>query len=206
MRLNVSVTLIGLTGGIAAGKSTVAERFREHGAYVLDADQQARDVVAPGSPALEGIRARFGEDVVDADGRLDRAKLGSIVFAEEGARSDLEAITHPAIRDLTEERIAEIRQRDPDAVVVYDVPLLVEANVQLPFAAVVVVHAAAAERLRRLVELRGMSREEAERRIGSQATDEERLAIADYVVDADGSLDATIRDADRVWRELTART
>ena len=206
MRLNVPVTLIGLTGGIAAGKSTVAERFREHGAYVLDADQQARDVVAPGSPALEGIRARFGEDVVDADGRLDRAKLGSIVFAEEGARSDLEAITHPAIRDLTEERIAEIRQRDPDAVVVYDVPLLVEANVQLPFAAVVVVHAAAAERLRRLVELRGMSREEAERRIGSQATDEERLAIADYVVDADGSLDATIRDADRVWRELTART
>ncbi|HIY65948.1 MAG TPA: dephospho-CoA kinase, long form [Candidatus Agrococcus pullicola] len=200
------MTLIGLTGGIAAGKSTVAERFREHGAYVLDADQQARDVVAPGSPALEGIRARFGEDVVDADGRLDRAKLGSIVFAEEGARSDLEAITHPAIRDLTEERIAEIRQRDPDAVVVYDVPLLVEANVQLPFAAVVVVHAAAAERLRRLVELRGMSREEAERRIGSQATDEERLAIADYVVDADGSLDATIRDADRVWRELTART
>lgn len=205
MRLNVPVTLIGLTGGIAAGKSTVAERFREHGAHILDADQQARDVVAPGSPALEQIRARFGDDVIDDHGGLNRTKLGSIVFTEDGARAELEGITHPAIRELTKDRIAEIRERDPGAVIVYDVPLLVEANVRLPFTAVVVVQAAAGERLRRLVELRGMSADEAKRRIESQATDEERLAVADYVVEADGTLEATIRNADHVWRKITAR-
>lgn len=202
IRLNGLVPLIGLTGGIAAGKSTVAGRWRELGAHVLDADQQARDVVAPGAPALENIRARFGDEVIAVDGSLDRAKLGGLVFAEHGARRDLEAITHPAIQQLTRDRIDAIQQSDPDAVIVYDVPLLVEANVTLPFDAVVVVHTPVAERRRRLIELRGISPEEADRRIASQASDEERLAVADHVIRADGTIDETLRATDRLWQQL----
>lgn len=204
MGLNSSVPLIGLTGGIAAGKSTVAARWRELGALVLDADQQARDVVAPGAPALQQIRERFGDDIVDEHGALVRARLGEIVFADDDARRALEAITHPAIQQLTRERIAAAFENDPDAVVVYDVPLLVEAKVALPFDSIVVVHAPVAERKRRLVEIRGISAAEADRRIASQASDEERLAVADHVIDSGDTEAHTVREADRVWALLTA--
>lgn len=196
--------LIGLTGGIAAGKSTVAARLAEHGAVVIDADRVAREVVEPGEPALASIAARFGDGVV-VDGALDRAALGAIVFADPDARRDLERITHPAIQARVAERIAA-HADDPDAVVVYDVPLLVEARVPHAFDAIVVAHAPAEQRIARLVELRGVAREEAERRVGSQASDDERLAVATRVVDTSGTMDETIAQVDALWRAIEEGT
>jgi dephospho-CoA kinase len=198
------VRIIGLTGGIAAGKSTVSRRFAEHGAVVVDADQLARDAVAPGSPGLAAVRERFGPAVVTADGTLDRPALGAIVFADAAARKDLEGITHPEVWRLAQERFDAARAADPDALVVYDVPLLAEAAGSRPlrFDAVVVVDAPAAVRVERLVEHRGMTRQDAERRVAAQASDADRLALADHVVDATGSVADTIRSADEVWARL----
>lgn len=193
--------IIGLTGGIAAGKSTVSGRWAEHGAVVVDADRLARDAVAPGSRGLEQVAERFGPSVIAADGSLDRPALGTIVFSDPAARKDLEAITHPEVWRLAQAAFDAAEQADPDAVVVYDVPLLAEARGSRPlrFDAVVVVDAPAAVRIERLVQHRGMSRQEAERRVGAQASDADRLALADHVVDATGTLEDTIRSADRVW-------
>jgi dephospho-CoA kinase len=199
------VRIIGLTGGIAAGKSTVSRRWAGHGAVIVDADVLAREAVAPGSAGLGRVAERFGAGVIAADGSLDRAALGAIVFADADARADLNAITHPEVWRLAGERFAAAEAADPDAVVVYDVPLLAEASEGRPirFDAVVVVDAPAAERVERLVAHRGMDRAEAERRIGAQASDADRLALADHVVDATGSLDDTIRSADAVWAAIT---
>lgn len=194
--------LIGLTGGIAAGKSTVARRLAEHGAFHIDADQLAREAVAPGSPGLMRIRERFGGRVIGSDGALDRPKLGEIVFADAGALADLNAIVHPEVRSIAQRRIAEIVRRDPDAVVVYDVPLLVEAGVQLPWDLVVVAEAPAETRVERLVALRGMSREEALRRVANQASDEERRAVADVVIDTGGTESHTLEQVDALWRSI----
>jgi dephospho-CoA kinase len=198
------VYLIALTGGIASGKSTVARRLVELGAVLVDADALAREVVEPGMPALAAIEQRFGPSVLTPDGRLDRAALGAIVFADERSRLDLNAITHPAVWGLAKQRFADAEQRDPNAVVVYDVPLLVEASGDRPmrFDRVLVVQADRDERVRRLVELRGMSRPEAERRIDAQAGDAERLAVADDVIDANGAIEQTMRRTDDVWHAL----
>lgn len=194
--------LIGLTGGIAAGKSTVARRLAEHGAVHIDADQLAREAVAPGSPGLMRIRERFGGRVIGSDGALDRPKLGEIVFADARALADLNAIVHPEVRSIAQRRIAEIVRRDPDAVVVYDVPLLVEAGVQLPWDLVVVAEAPAETRVDRLVALRGMSREEALHRVANQAGDEERRAVADVVIDTGGTEGRTLDQVDALWRSI----
>jgi len=198
------VRIIGLTGGIAAGKSTVSRRWAEHGAVVVDADQLARQAVAPGSPGLARVAERFGAGVLTADGSLDRPALGSIVFADPQARKDLEGITHPEVWRLAQQAFDAAEAADPDAVVVYDVPLLAEARGSRPLAfdAVVVVDAPAAQRVERLVAHRGMPRDEAERRVAAQASDAERLALADHVVDATGTLDDTVRSADEVWRRI----
>ncbi|OII34669.1 dephospho-CoA kinase [Curtobacterium sp. MMLR14_010] len=200
--------IIGLTGGIAAGKSTVSGRWAEHGAVVVDADRLARDAVAPGSPGLEQVAERFGPSVIAADGSLDRPALGAVVFSDPAARKDLEAITHPEVWRLAQAAFDAAEQADPDAVVVYDVPLLAEARGTRPlrFDAVVVVDAPAAMRIERLVEHRGMSHEEAERRVGAQASDADRLALADHVVDATGTLEDTIRSADQVWSLVAPET
>lgn len=197
--------IIGLTGGIAAGKSTVSRRWAEHGAVVVDADRLARDAVAPGSPGLARVAERFGPSVLAADGSLDRAALGSIVFADADARRDLEAITHPEVWRLAQEAFDAAESDDPEALVVYDVPLLAEARGRRPIAfdAVVVVDAPAAQRVERLVAFRGATRDDAERRVAAQASDAERLALADHVVDATGTVDETIRSADDVWARLT---
>lgn len=199
--------LIGLTGGIASGKSVVARRLAEHGAVVIDADAVAREVVEPGEPALEQIRERFGDAVIAADGRLDRPALGAIVFADEASRLALNDITHPAVWRRTRQRMAEAERHDAEAVVVYDVPLLVEGKSarQHDFAAVVVVEASREERIRRMAELRGMSREDAVARISAQATDDERRAIADHVIDANGSLESTLAAVDALWPLISAR-
>ncbi|MFJ8893838.1 dephospho-CoA kinase [Leifsonia sp. NPDC102414] len=196
--------LIGLTGGIASGKSTIARRLAEHGAVVVDADRIAREVVEPGTPALTQIAETFGPGVIAADGSLNRPALGAIVFADEDARLKLNAITHPAVLATSTERFRAAGEADPDAVVVYDVPLLVESANEYPFDLVVVAHASAATRIRRLMELRGTDEEEARRRVGSQATDEERLAVADVVIDTDGTLEQTIAQTDALWDRLRA--
>lgn len=193
--------LVGLTGGIASGKSTIARRLAEHGAVHIDADLLAREVVEPGSRALGRIRERFGEAVIGAGGALDRARLGERVFADPAALAELNGIVHPEVRELARHRIAEAAARDPEAVVVYDVPLLVEAGVLLPWDLVVVADAPAETRVRRLVEVRGMSPAEAERRVASQADDAERRAVADVVIDTGGSEEHTLEQADALWRE-----
>ena len=199
--------LIGLTGGIASGKTVVARRLEELGATRVDADQLARDVVAAGTPGLAAIIERFGVGVIATDGTLDRAALGAVIFQDPDARLELNAITHPAIRELSSRLFAELADRDPDAVVVYDVPLLAEA-MRDPgyhrFDLVVVVDASTETRVGRLVELRGLSREEALHRLNSQATDSERLAIADVVIDSNGTLEETIEQADALWAGLAS--
>jgi len=199
--------LIGLTGGIASGKSTIARRLAEHGAVHIDADGLAREAVAPGTSGLARVRERFGERVMGADGSLNRPRLGELVFGDPAALADLNAIVHPEVRRLADERIAEAARLDPQAVVVYDVPLLVEAGLQLPWDLVVVAEAPAEVRVERLVELRGMSREEALRRIANQADDAERRAVADVVVDTGGTEQQTIEQVDRLWERVRgART
>ena len=199
--------LIGLTGGIASGKSAVAQRLASHGAVVIDADALAREVVEPGTPGLAAIAERFGDGLVTADGALDRPALGAIIFADAQARLDLNAITHPLVQQRARELMAAADARDPGAVVVYDVPLLLEASAQdgyHRFEKIVVVEAEPATRIRRLVELRGMSEADAARRIASQATDAERRAIADIVIDSNGTLDQTLAQADALWEQLRA--
>lgn len=203
----VRVYLIALTGGIASGKSAVAQRLAEHGAVHIDADRLAREVVEPGTEGLAAIAAEFGPEVLETDGSLNRAALGSLIFTDPEKRARLNAITHPLIRRLTNERIAAAAQADPAAVVVYDVPLLAEAGGD-PSAAydlIVVVHTATELRIKRMVELRGMRREEAMHRLNSQASDTERLAIADVVLDNNGSLEELLAQVDQLWPQLSAR-
>ena len=191
--------LIGLTGGIASGKSVVARRLAEHGAIVVDADQLAREVVEPGTPALAAIVQHFGAEVILTDGTLDRAALGAIIFSDPTKRAALNAITHPAVWAASRMRFTAAATSNPQAVVVYDVPLLAEGSRAAEFDLVVVVQASASVRIARMAEFRGMSPAEATRRIGSQASDVERLAIADVVVDSNGTLEQTLAQADALW-------
>ena len=184
--------LIALTGGIASGKSTIARRLADHGAIVVDADRIVRDVQAPGSPVLEAIAETFGSDMLAADGSLDRARLASRVFGDDDAIARLNAIVHPAVREESARRFAAARAADPGAVVVYDVPLLVEARADDPWDLIVVAHAPAALRVDRLVQLRGMAEADARARIAAQVPDERRLEIADVVIDTTGTLAATL--------------
>lgn len=194
--------LIALTGGIASGKSTIARRLAEHGAVIVDADAIVREVQSPGSAVLERIAAEFGDAVIRSDGSLDRAALGAIVFSDDAARERLNAIVHPAVRTASTERFERAFAEDPAAVVVYDVPLLVEARVDDPWELIVVAHAPAAERERRLVELRGASEQDARARIAAQVSDDARLAVADVVIDTSGSLADTIAQTDELWERL----
>ncbi|BDZ52989.1 dephospho-CoA kinase [Agromyces marinus] len=194
--------LIGLTGGIASGKSTVARRLVEHGAIHLDADQLARRVVEPGSACLRAIAAEFGEGMLRADGTLDRQRLGDLVFHDEDARARLNAIVHPAVRELSGRLIAEADAEDPDAVVVYDVPLLVEAQVDHPFDLVVVTSAPKRAQVSRLVEERGLDPIHAEARVDAQIGDEERRAVADVVIDTGGTIAHTMSQADALWVDV----
>jgi dephospho-CoA kinase len=177
---------VGLTGGVASGKSTVSAMLRDLGAVVIDADLLAREVVAPGTDGLAEIMAVFGPEVLTADGELDRPAMGAIVFADEEARRKLEAIIHPRVRERGAQMEADA---GPDAVVVHDIPLLAETGQASTFDAVVVVDAPVETQVERMVSLRGMSREEAEARIGAQASRDERLAVATHVIDNTGTLE-----------------
>jgi len=193
------VTTVGLTGGIGSGKSEVARRLRALGAVVIDADAIAREVVEPGQPALTEIAARFGTEVLHADGTLDRAALARIVFADHAALADLNTITHPRIV----QRSAELITAAPDqAVVVYDMPLLVETGLAERYDLVVVVDAPDEVRLDRLMR-RGMDRQDAARRMAAQADRERRLAFADVVIDNGGPLAALEPQVRALWGRLT---
>lgn len=196
---------MGLTGGIASGKSVVAARLAEHGAVVVDADVIARQVVEPGTPALARIVREFGPAVLAPDGSLDRAALGAIIFSDAQKRLLLNSITHPAILEESQRQFAAAGAADPDAVVVYDVPLLSEARSRAEFDIVVVVSAPEETRIERMVSLRGMSVEEATRRIRSQASEEARRAMADVIIESGGTLAETLAQADAVWEQLHQR-
>lgn len=196
------MALIALTGGIASGKSTIARRLAERGAVIVDADQIVRDVQAPGSPVLDAIGDAFGAEIIAADGSLDRAALGAKVFGHPEQLARLNAIVHPAVRIESQRRLDQAAA-DSGAVVVYDVPLLVEARVDDPWDLIVVAHAPAEERRRRLVELRGMPERAAQERIDAQVSDERRLAIADVVIDTSGSLEQTLAQADALWERIS---
>lgn len=196
------MTTIALTGGIASGKSTISNRLRELGAFVLDADRFARDAVEPGTKALKEIREHFGERVIRADGTLDRAALAAIVFNDEAERKVLNDITHPEIARLTNERKAAIRAEDPEAVIVHDIALLAEGRFNYDYDEIWVADAPAEVRLRRLVEERGMDATEARGRIAAQVSDEERRAMADVIIDTDLPMAETIAEVDRLWAQL----
>lgn len=195
--------LIGLTGGIATGKSTVAAELARHGATVIDADALAREVVEPGEAALDEIAARFGGEVISPDGRLDRAGLGSIVFADPEARRDLERITHPRVRDLMQRRIAAALAADADLIVA-EVPLLFETKSEALYEGVMVVFAPAAVQLERLMARDGIDEAAARQRLWAQIPIDEKRARATWVIDNSGSVDATHEQVTRWWDALLA--
>ncbi len=190
---------VGLTGGIGSGKSTVSALLASHGAVVIDYDRLARDVVEVGSPGLAAIAERFGPTVIASDGSLDRAALGAVVFADGDARKDLEAITHPAIRDLAAERERAAR---PDAIVVHDNPLLVEMGADAHCDVVLVVDVPSDVQVERLMSSRGMTHDEALARIAAQAPREERTGAADHVIDNTGPIDELDTIVGGIWDEL----
>jgi dephospho-CoA kinase len=189
--------MIGLTGGIGSGKSTVAALLAERGARVVDADRIAREVVEPGTPGLAAVAAEFGERVLTRAGELDRPALAALVFADPPARARLDALVHPLVRA----RAAELVAAAPaDAVVVQDVPLLVETGQAGSFDLVLVVEADVETRVARLVD-RGLTAEDARARIASQATDEQRRAVADVVLRNDGDRAALAAQVAQFWHE-----
>jgi dephospho-CoA kinase len=196
------VLRVGLTGGIGSGKSTVSALLAAHGAVVIDYDLLAREAVEPGSPGLEAIAERFGTGVIAADGTLDRPALAAIVFADQAALTDLNAITHPAIWELA---AARERAAGPDAIVVHDNPLLVEMGAAKHCDVVVVVDVPEDVQVARLVSSRGMSEDEARSRIAAQASRRQRTGAADLVIDNTGPMDELTLIVGGTWDELVSR-
>jgi dephospho-CoA kinase len=188
---------IGLTGGIGSGKSTVSALLAEHGAVIVDADRIAREVVEPGTPGLAAVVSAFGEGVVGPDGGLDRAALAAVVFADAEARARLDGIVHPLVRARAAEVVAAA---PPDAVLVHDIPLLVETGQAGRYELVLVVQADLGTRVARLV-ARGMTEDDARARIAAQATDEQRAAVADVVLDNSGTREELAAQVSRFWTE-----
>ncbi|MGH3379894.1 MAG: dephospho-CoA kinase [Actinoallomurus sp.] len=193
---------VGLTGGIGSGKSEVSRRLVSLGAVLVDADAVAREVVEPGTPGLAAIVEEFGEEILRADGGLDREKLGSIVFADEASRRRLNAIVHPLVGRRTQELV---EAAPPGAIVIHDVPLLTENDLAGLYDLVVVVDTPVEEQVRRLTTRRGMTEEAARVRIAAQATRERRRAVADRVIDNSGTLETLTAQVDELWAELTRR-
>ena len=192
--------LVGLTGGIGAGKSTVSTMLAERGAVIVDADEIARDLQSPGSPVLAEMAARFGDHIIDEHGALDRAAVAKIVFNDEAALTDLNAIVHPAMQDEIKRQIDA--QRDTDKVVVLDFPLLNE-NPRDGLAATVVVDVPVETAVERLVAQRGMDEDDARARIASQVSREARRERATHVIDNSGDVQSLRAQVDALWAELT---
>ena len=191
--------LVGLTGGVAAGKSTVAARWRELGAIEIDADQLAREAIAEGTPGFDQVVEEFGEAILTENGAIDRKALGALVFSDPTKKLALEAIVHPIVRQLAAERLAACSGED---IVVYNVPLLVEASVNLPFDFVATVEAPETEQVRRMVEERGLSASQAKAIISNQALPAQRANVADVVVNSNQPLVLMIKDIDQLYRQF----
>ena len=196
--------LVGLTGGIGSGKSTVARMLEERGAVVFDADLLAREAVEPGTQGHTAVIERFGADVLAPGGELDREALASIVFADPSARRDLEQIVHPEVRRLFAE--GSEAYRDTDGIVVFSAPLLVESGMHTAFEILVVVSATVATQIERLMRQRGMSEPAIRARIDAQAPLEDKAAVADFLVDNEGTLAELESQVERLWHDLSART
>ena len=191
--------LVGLTGGIAAGKSSVAARWVQLGGIEIDADVLAREAVAKGSEGLARVVEEFGNSIIGPTGELDRAALAERVFTDPSQRQRLESIVHPIVRELAGQRIRELPD---DAIAIYTVPLLVEANVSLPFDKVVTVEAPEREQVKRMVQNRGMSEQEALARIRNQATPAQRANRADVILNSNQTLPELLADADALWGQI----
>ena len=191
--------LIGLTGGIAAGKSTVAEYWQKLGALHIDADQIAREVVAKGTDGLEELTKVFGSQILDGEGNLNREKLGANIFSNATERAKLEAVVHPRVKAKT---LALLDAMPSDAVVVYNVPLLVEAKVDYPFDKVVTVEAPREKQVERLVKHRSLTPEQAIARIESQASPALRANDADVILNSNQELSLLIKDAELLWNQI----
>lgn len=192
--------IIGLTGGIASGKSTVAKMLVDRGALLVDADQVAREVVLPGEPALEAIASAFGQAVLERDGSLNRKALGEIVFRDKEKLTQLEAILHPAIRRTMQQRIHTYAEQFPGRLVVADIPLLYETKQQDLYEGIMVVYVPERVQKSRLMERNSVSEEEAQRRISLQLDIEQKKELADWVIDNSGTLEETKRQLDLFWK------
>lgn len=195
--------LVGLTGGIGSGKSTVAGMLEERGAVVFDADVLAREAVAPGTPGHDAVVERFGANVLGPGGELDREALAAIVFADPAARRDLEAIVHPEVRRMLAEGCEEYE--GTDRVVVFSAPLLVETGMHSAFELLLVVSVPVETQVERLLRERGMSEDQVRARIDAQAPLEEKEAVADVILDNEGNVEKLEAQVERVWQELRAQ-
>jgi dephospho-CoA kinase len=192
----------GLTGGIASGKSTAAAMFHHMGARIIDADELAHELIRAGSPVFARIVSRFGSDILDASGQVNRKQLGEIVFADPGERAALDAIIHPAIMMQRHELIAGYEASDPEAIIISDAALIYEAHIESYFLKVIVAWCRPEQQLDRLLKKAALSREEAERRIMAQMPADEKRHRADYVIDCSGSIDETKRQVAALYPEL----
>jgi len=197
------VLLVGLSGGIGAGKSTVARLLERRGAVVIDADQLARDAIAKGTPGFDDVVDAFGPEVVGPDGDLDRAALAARIFADPSEKATLEGIVHPEVARRFGQRVQELRETG--RVVLYVSPLLVELGLAPAFDVVVVVTASPHLRISRVASDRGLSPDEVRSRMAAQATDEQRMEVADVLIDNDGSLAELEPQIERLWADLVAR-
>ena len=194
--------IVGLTGGIASGKTVVSQVLGEEGAHIIDADQIARELVQPHTPAWEELKRVFGEKILGNDGFIDRKKLADQVFNDPEQRNRLDRILHPRIKEKIDRRVSQIGQTEPDAIVVIDAPLLIETGSHRKMDAVIVVTAAEKQQIERLKERSGTSEEEARKRIASQLPLEEKLSVADIVIRNEGSIDQMKRRTKEVYRKL----
>jgi dephospho-CoA kinase len=195
---------VGLTGSIAVGKSFVLGVLAELGCHVLDADATARDVVAPGTPGLTAVVAAFGEDILNSDGTLDRAKLGAIVFADIAKRLQLNSILHPFIIQAQDEQMRQWEREDPQSVAVVDAALMIESGGFRRFDKLVVVHCRPEVQLQRLMSRDAISRQEAEQRIGAQMAQEEKKTYADFLIDTSEGFEGTRRQTETLFQKLSA--
>ena len=193
---------VGLTGGIASGKSTVAKMFEDKGAYLIDFDALAHFAEEPDQPAWKAVVEVFGRDILNEDETINRAKLGLIVFSDQEKLSRLNSIVHPAVFDLWRQRMGDVRKINPRAIVIADIPLLIEVRMQHLFDVVILVHASPEHQIRRLMDRNACSREDAESRLGAQMPIDEKIPHADFVIDNRGSIEITRSVVDAVWEEL----
>jgi dephospho-CoA kinase len=195
---------VGLTGSIAVGKSFVLGVLAELGCHALDADATAREVVAPGTPGMKAVVDAFGDDILNSDGALDRAKLGAIVFADEAKRLQLNSILHPFIIAAQDEQMREWEKEDPKGIAVVDAALMIESGGYRRFDKLIVVHCRPEVQLERLMTRDGLSREDAEQRIGAQMAQEDKKKYADLLIDSSEGFESTRRLTEEVFQKLSA--